>query len=383
MVEHTDLRDPWSYWTNIFLQGLGLPYGPESGQFLNGNLWKKYHCKIHASSWWIFYDIFMMDLYDISMVLPCWLMWLLHPAAAKKPLSGSLFWDAPLWQLCHGTGNTLLWTGCIHKVQWVQYNSPLKQGIEAIHHGWRYASSLNFLEKIGSLQCLQCLAVESPFEKHAPNAQTRGHPSILVCETGEQKPCVMMLDKTIRTLAICEGKASKKDCMHEKHGNTTSFCLGDWNSRRHILGRNCSHQTLHSWHPSVCVASIVPESRLICCTQRDRQDRQLRLRREPGEVHDLNDLNDSMFHTTPAKFVTLGDASISEVSAKHCKTSWLWCIRRAGRPSKIGEIECVESQSGNTSKEQGCVEFPTMEATKSCFGHLKWPVVSCGSIIST
>lgn len=33
-------------------------------------------------------------------------------------------------------------------------------------------------------------------------------------------------------------------------------------------------------------------------------------------MHDLNDLNDSVFHTTPAKFVTLGDASISEVSAK-------------------------------------------------------------------
>ena len=73
-----------------------------------------------------------------------------------------------------------------------------------------------------------------PSQKHAPNAQTsavktfvkaliRGHPSILVCETGEQKPCVMMLDKTIRTLAICEGKASKKDCMHEKHEISLAF----------------------------------------------------------------------------------------------------------------------------------------------------------------
>lgn len=33
-------------------------------------------------------------------------------------------------------------------------------------------------------------------------------------------------------------------------------------------------------------------------------------------MHDLNDLNDSVFHTAPAKFVTFGDASISEVSAK-------------------------------------------------------------------
>lgn len=60
---------PWSsntmgiygtnYWTNIFFQGLGLPYGPESGQFLNGNLWIT---SLQDSCFPL------MDLYDIFMI---------------------------------------------------------------------------------------------------------------------------------------------------------------------------------------------------------------------------------------------------------------------------------------------------------------------------
>ena len=162
-----------------------------------------------------------------------------------------------------------------------KYNSPLKQGIEAKDMD-EDMHPPNFLEievspVSQSSQSNRNVTFETgkdedeskPFEKHAPNAQTsalktfvkalvRGHPSILVCETGEQKPCVMMLDKTIRTLAICEGKASKKDCMHEKHeiSLVTSFCLGHSNSRRQILGRNCSQQTVQSWHPVASCARV-------------------------------------------------------------------------------------------------------------------------------
>ena len=171
-------------------------------------------------------------------------------------------------------------------------------------------------------------------------ALVHGHPATLLCN-GEQKQCIMILDKAIRKLAICQGnRASKDNCMHEIHlasvqdivtQDVTSFAACGSALERTPkstkqykadirwlpFGTQEPDNTIHVMFAAQRERDLFASALSTLCRQVQTLDKvqtpgtqvgSFEEEREPGEIHD------SVFHTTPAKFVSFGNASISEVT---------------------------------------------------------------------
>eukprot|EP00438_Fugacium_kawagutii_P017528 Skav224553 [mRNA] locus=scaffold2085:76046:77107:+ [translate_table: standard] len=197
-------------------------------------------------------------------------------------------------------------------------------------------------------------------------ALVRGHPSTLVSETGEQRQCILILDKAIRTLLVCESRASQKECVHEiPLGSVQDVAAQDVTSLADIASAR-QYKAGIRWFPeqtetgperstersrdpvSVVVLFPTQRERDLFSTAFSTLCRQVQAlnklntgeggwkspskqsqinasrgsfeEREPGEIEDTSSPAPSMFHTTPAKFVSFGNTSISEVSA-HAQTA--------------------------------------------------------------
>lgn len=173
-------------------------------------------------------------------------------------------------------------------------------------------------------------------------ALVHGHPATLLCN-GEQKQCIMILDKAIRKLAICQGnRASKDNRMHEIHlafvqdivtQDVTSFAacgaalertpksMKQYKADIRWLPFGTQEPdntiTIHVMFAAQRERDLFASALSTLCRQVQTLDKvqtpgtqigSFEEEREPGEIHD------SVFHTTPAKFVSFGNASISEVT---------------------------------------------------------------------
>ena len=200
------------------------------------------------------------------MVLPCWLLWLLHPARCFCPFLAHCG-DAPLWQLCsHGTGNTLFvnwlhpqpevilmgelrrqtvncstigpvksttapWSKalkqrtwmkiCILQISWRERVSPVSQSSQSNRNvtfedrqRWRWIQTISETCSECSDKCCEDFCKGSHPWASFNSCVWDWRAETIRDDAGQdhQNPCQFV-----------KAKASKKDCMHEKHEISLAF----------------------------------------------------------------------------------------------------------------------------------------------------------------
>ncbi|CAK9104513.1 unnamed protein product [Durusdinium trenchii] len=179
----------------------------------------------------------------------------------------------------------------------------------------------------------------------------RGHVSRLISEAGENEPCILILDKAIRKLSVCQVEGAKRGrSKHEIQLALVQDILTQDTSSYNGFGAAMRNTRSEKQYKAGIQWPSGPSNGLLFLAFASSRERDVFVSAfamlchqvqtldgfatdiEPGEVGDIQLLRTqvpsgqfgaelparepgaSLFHTTPGKFVQFGDASVSDVT---------------------------------------------------------------------